>query len=441
MFAFDMYDSDGSGEISPNEVTQMLTDLFGKHEVKTNQHAKVMAAELLDHAKNFRDPFTIDTFRAFVKTHQALLFPAFQMQLALQRKFLGTAFWEKNADRRMEICNGKYISVGAFIAEHAQSQSVEAMQPLKFARIGEDPAAAPVVQAGGRAVRRKSIVHNHQQTSASNGLTLTGSAKLRFNAAAAGVQGFFASSGKHNKRTNSSPSKVYVASAKAPNMGSGTNTPSQSNAVMQLSRENSADFYATGGGHTGGPSPPRRKSHVENYVSPQMSPRGNVHKHHGIHHGHSSGPNSKLNSSNNSSDNLRGILSPPGGNANTNHTNLANNPHNKSAGNMRRASKEPKEFEDAINQIFSNMGANSPERRQHADGHAKLPRKNSKENSAVVPMHPNADKKPMRRTGTVPVNVANAVGAASEVVGAYVDVDTHALKHSPGKQHRRKSFG
>ena len=76
-----------------------------------------MAAELLEHAKNFRDPFTIDTFRAFVKTHQALLFPAFQMQLALQRKFLGTAFWEKNADRRMEICNGKYISVGAFIAE------------------------------------------------------------------------------------------------------------------------------------------------------------------------------------------------------------------------------------------------------------------------------------------------------------------------------------
>ena len=229
--------------------------------------------------------------------------------------------------------------------------------------------------------------------SASNGLTLTGSAKLRFNAAAAGVQGFFASSGKHNKRTNSSPSKVYVASAKAPNMGSGTNTPSQSNAVLQLSRENSADFNATAGvGHAGGPSPPRKKSHVETYVSPQISPRGNVHKHHGLHHGHSSGPNSKLNISNNSSDNLRAILSPPVGNGNTTHTNLANNPHSKSAGNVRRGSKGPKEFEDAINQIFSNMGTNSPERRQHADGHAKLPRKNSKENSAVVPMHPNAGK-------------------------------------------------
>lgn len=76
-----------------------------------------MAAELLDHARNFRNPFKIDTFRIFVKTHRAMLFPAFQVQLALQRKFLGTAFWENNANRRMEICNGKYVSVGTFISE------------------------------------------------------------------------------------------------------------------------------------------------------------------------------------------------------------------------------------------------------------------------------------------------------------------------------------
>jgi len=421
MFAFDMYDSDGSGEISPNEVTQMLTDIFGKHEMKTNQHAKAMAAELLDHAENFKDPFTIDTFRVFIRTHQALLFPAFKMQLALQRKFLGTAFWEANADRRMEICNGKYISVGDFISEHAQAESVEAMQPLKFSRIGEDPTAAPVVAAGGRAARRKTVAHNKKQKSASKGLSLTGSAKLRFNAAAAGVQGFFASSGKHNKRANSSPSKVYVASGKAPNMGSKNNTPSQSHAKLQLSRENSADFYATsGGGNSPTPSPPRKKSHLENFVSPQISPRGNAHtsnahhKHHGIHHGHSAGPHSRLNSSNNSSDNLRGILSPGLSHHNSHahlsqvpshnnsHTNLANNPHNKSAGNVRCGSKEPKDFEDAINQIFSNTGANSPERAHHADGHAKLPRKNSNEN-------PSTDKKPMRRAGTVPVNVANAM--------------------------------
>lgn len=91
-----------------------------------------MAAELLDHARNFRDPFKVDTFRIFVKTHQALLFPAFKMQLALQRKFLGTTFWESNANRRMEICNGKYISVGAFIAEVSEIKKLDLSTMIVF---------------------------------------------------------------------------------------------------------------------------------------------------------------------------------------------------------------------------------------------------------------------------------------------------------------------
>lgn len=59
--------------------------------------------------------FTIEQYRLFVRTHQALLFPAFQMQLALQRKILGVRFWERNAERRLKFSNGKYISVGNFI--------------------------------------------------------------------------------------------------------------------------------------------------------------------------------------------------------------------------------------------------------------------------------------------------------------------------------------
>jgi hypothetical protein len=57
----------------------------------------------------------IEKFRLFVKTHQALLFPAFQMQLALRRKILGVRFWERNAQKRIKFSNGKYISVGNFI--------------------------------------------------------------------------------------------------------------------------------------------------------------------------------------------------------------------------------------------------------------------------------------------------------------------------------------
>ena len=38
MFAFDLYDKDSTGELSPVEIDQMLRDLYGKH-YERNQHA------------------------------------------------------------------------------------------------------------------------------------------------------------------------------------------------------------------------------------------------------------------------------------------------------------------------------------------------------------------------------------------------------------------
>lgn len=40
LFAFDLYDTDGSQELSAPEVLHMLQDIFGKNEMKTNIHAK-----------------------------------------------------------------------------------------------------------------------------------------------------------------------------------------------------------------------------------------------------------------------------------------------------------------------------------------------------------------------------------------------------------------
>jgi Ca2+-binding EF-hand superfamily protein len=40
MFAFDLYDRDGSGELNPPEVTRMVQDIYGKAEAKSNFHAK-----------------------------------------------------------------------------------------------------------------------------------------------------------------------------------------------------------------------------------------------------------------------------------------------------------------------------------------------------------------------------------------------------------------
>lgn len=73
-----------------------------------------MTAEL----KAFSDTmetFNVKRFHEYIKTHQAMLFPAFQMQLALQRKFLGVPYWEKSADKRIKLCKGKYISIEKFL--------------------------------------------------------------------------------------------------------------------------------------------------------------------------------------------------------------------------------------------------------------------------------------------------------------------------------------
>lgn len=61
-------------------------------------------------------PLTVDNFKRFLKTHQAMMFPVFQMQNKLRRKILGARFWHKAANRRIRFSNGKHISVGAFIA-------------------------------------------------------------------------------------------------------------------------------------------------------------------------------------------------------------------------------------------------------------------------------------------------------------------------------------
>jgi hypothetical protein len=55
--------------------------------------------------------FTIQKFVEFAKYHQNMLFPAFQLQLNLQTKVIGTKFWKKCSQRRIEISKGKFVTL------------------------------------------------------------------------------------------------------------------------------------------------------------------------------------------------------------------------------------------------------------------------------------------------------------------------------------------
>ena len=62
-------------------------------------------------------------FKAFALTHQALLFPAFQMQLSLQRKVLGEGSWKKHIKSRSFICDNAYVSVTELISSVCSSRN------------------------------------------------------------------------------------------------------------------------------------------------------------------------------------------------------------------------------------------------------------------------------------------------------------------------------
>ena len=56
-------------------------------------------------------PFSSD----FVRRNPALLYPAFQLQMTLQKRTMGLGFWEQLARTRVELSEGNFISVTALL--------------------------------------------------------------------------------------------------------------------------------------------------------------------------------------------------------------------------------------------------------------------------------------------------------------------------------------
>lgn len=61
----------------------------------------------------------MDKFHTFMMNHQAVLFPAFQMQLAVQNKIIGTSYWLKQTEQRVKLSklinNNTYVSIAQLI--------------------------------------------------------------------------------------------------------------------------------------------------------------------------------------------------------------------------------------------------------------------------------------------------------------------------------------
>jgi hypothetical protein len=106
-FAFDLYDKDDSGTIDLEEAQHMVKDIYGVR-FETNPRAKLAYSKLKE-----LDLFSISfrTFSNFVHKHQAMLYPAFTLQLNLIKYIMGKKFWAKQAANRVKLSRGQYRSV------------------------------------------------------------------------------------------------------------------------------------------------------------------------------------------------------------------------------------------------------------------------------------------------------------------------------------------
>lgn len=128
IFTFDLYDADASGVLSDDEVITMLTDIYGR-KMKKNHNAQGVLQEL--HKVEAKGAFTIERFTKFVRTHQEMLFPAFQLQLHLQEKVCGRSFWKRCSNRRVELSSGKFVTMGDLMQLHVRKDLYD-----KFVRDG-----------------------------------------------------------------------------------------------------------------------------------------------------------------------------------------------------------------------------------------------------------------------------------------------------------------
>ena len=101
-FAFDLYDTDGSGHMSLQEAEGMIKSIYGKL-WQSSENAKYILKDMFDQVGVDEEvELTIWEFLQFTKKHQTLLFPAFKLQAALRKNVLGTDFWEKATRVRRE---------------------------------------------------------------------------------------------------------------------------------------------------------------------------------------------------------------------------------------------------------------------------------------------------------------------------------------------------
>jgi hypothetical protein len=131
-FAFDLYDVDGSGEIEHDEVVRCVREVWGSAWETSPSAQKIV--EKLDTimAGTPNNRLSTNLFQEFAVRHPMLLFPAFELQMEIQRKVLGKRFWSRATAKRGSInlaaLNWDHVKEVTLISRQTSSNLLTSME-------------------------------------------------------------------------------------------------------------------------------------------------------------------------------------------------------------------------------------------------------------------------------------------------------------------------
>ena len=117
LFAFDLYDEDGSGVISRSEFKRLLSDIYGASLAK-NKFVKNQANTILSSIDKMvmegGDGVSFQDFSKLTRAYPNLLFATFEVHTAIQAKMLGHSTWANLSEKSLSDPNGKPVSLSEY---------------------------------------------------------------------------------------------------------------------------------------------------------------------------------------------------------------------------------------------------------------------------------------------------------------------------------------
>ena len=121
LFAFQLFDADDSGVMTSQEVSFMVSMIWGMHTTVT--YSKGHKRTETTHDKHVEDALklldadhsgdvTLEEFLVYVKKAPIVLFPIFELQMKLRDKTLGRSRWEYFAEYRERRTRHKNVQTG-----------------------------------------------------------------------------------------------------------------------------------------------------------------------------------------------------------------------------------------------------------------------------------------------------------------------------------------